>query len=96
MGGHQKILVHADDVGPHAAACVTEYMGHNSLKRAPHPPDSPDFAPSDFCLFGYIKHYLQGYEFTKRTEHVSAILDILNQIPTDTLVDVCVDWMRRL
>jgi hypothetical protein len=71
-------------------------MDHNSLKRAPHPPYSPDLAPSDFYLFGYIKHQLQGHEFTEGTELVSAISEILNQIPINTLVDVSDDWMRRL
>jgi hypothetical protein len=25
------------------------------MKQAPHPPYSPDLAPSDFFLFGYVK-----------------------------------------
>jgi hypothetical protein len=70
-------------------------MDHNSLKRAPHSPYSPDLAPTDFYLFGYVRHQLQGHEFTERTELVSAISEILNQIPTNTLVDVSGDWMRR-
>jgi hypothetical protein len=70
-------------------------MNQNSLKRALHPPSSPDLAPSDLCLFGYGKHQLQVHEFTEGAELVSAISEILNQIPTDTLVDVCDDWMKR-
>jgi hypothetical protein len=95
-GSHRKMIVHADNAGPHVAKCVTEYMDHNSLKRAPLPPYSPDFAPSDFYRFGYVKHQLQGHEFTEGTELVSAISEILNQIPADTLVDVFDDWVRRL
>jgi hypothetical protein len=49
------------------------YMNHNSLKRAPHPPYSPDLAPSDFYQFGYVKHQLQGHEFTEGAEIISAI-----------------------
>jgi hypothetical protein len=56
---------HTDDSGPDVAKCVTESMGDNSLKRAPHPPYSPDLALSDFDLFGYVKHQLQGHEFTE-------------------------------
>jgi hypothetical protein len=62
-------------------------MDHNSLKRAPHPPDSPDPAPSDFSLFGYVKYQLQGHEFTEGAELISAVSEFLNQIPTDTLFD---------
>jgi transposase len=57
-GSHRKMIVHADNAGPHAAKCVTEYTDHNSLKRAPHPPYSPDLTPSDFYLFGDVKHQL--------------------------------------
>jgi hypothetical protein len=59
-------------------AAVTEYMNHQSLKKASHPPSSPALAPPDFDLFGYGKHQLQGYEFTEGAEPVSAISEILN------------------
>jgi histone-lysine N-methyltransferase SETMAR len=90
------MIVHADNAGPHVAKCITEYMDHNSLKRASHPPYSPDLAPSDFYLFGYVKHQLQRHKFTEGAESVSTISEILNQIPTNTLVDVSDDWMRSL
>jgi hypothetical protein len=59
------MIVHADKASLPAAKCITEYMDHNSLKRAPHLPYSLDFAPSDFYRFGYVKHQLQGREFTE-------------------------------
>jgi hypothetical protein len=90
------MIVHADNARPHVAKCVTEYVDYNSLKRAPHPPDSADLAPSDFYLFGHIKHQLQGHEYTEGAELVLAISEILKQIPTDTLVDIFDDRMRRL
>jgi hypothetical protein len=82
------MIVHADDTGLHAASCVTEYMNYNSLKKASDHPYPPDLAPSDFSLFGYVMHQLQGHEFTERAELVSVISEIVNQIPTDTLVNV--------
>jgi hypothetical protein len=90
------MIVHAENPGQHVTKCVTEYMDHNPLKRVPHPPYPPDLAPSDFYLFGYVKYQLQGHEFTKGAEFVSAISEILNQIPTNTLVNVFDDWMGRL
>jgi hypothetical protein len=33
VGSHRKMIIHADNVGPHVAKCATEYMDHNSLKR---------------------------------------------------------------
>jgi hypothetical protein len=59
VDSHRKTIVHADNSGPHVAKYVTEYMDHNSLKRAPHLSSSPDLAPSDFYRFVYVKHQLQ-------------------------------------
>jgi transposase len=56
VGSHRKNIIHPDDAGPHVVKCVTEYMDQNSLKRAPHPPYSPDLASLDFSLFGYVRH----------------------------------------
>jgi hypothetical protein len=94
-GQSSKKVVHADNVGSHVGTCVTEYMNRNSVKRAPHPPYSPDSPPSDFYLFGSVKYPLQGHEFTEGAELVSAVSEILNQIATDTLADVFDDWIRR-
>jgi hypothetical protein len=71
-------------------------MDHHLLKKASHPPSLPDLAASDFYLFGYVKHQLQGHEFTEEAKFVSAISEIFNQIPPDTLVDVFDHWMRKL
>jgi hypothetical protein len=71
-------------------------MDDNSLKRGYHPPYLHDLAPSDFYLFGYVKHQLQGHKFTEGAELVSTISEFSNQIPTDALVDVFDNWMRRL
>jgi hypothetical protein len=89
------MIIHADNADPHVAKCATEDMDYKSLKRAAHPPYSPDLAPSDFYLCGCVKHQLQGHEVTEGVERVSAISEILNQIPTDTLTNVFDDWMRR-
>jgi hypothetical protein len=56
VGSHRKMIVHADNASPHVAKCVTEYMDHNSLKKAPNPPSSPDLASSDFYVFGCVKY----------------------------------------
>jgi hypothetical protein len=69
VGNHRKMIVHADNAGPHAK-CVTERMDHNSLQRAPHPPYSADLAPSDFYLFRCVKYQLLGHGFTEGAELV--------------------------
>ena len=43
-------------------------MQQSTFKRAPHPLYSPDIAPSDFFLFGYVKGQLQDRVFKQRGE----------------------------
>jgi transposase len=73
VDSHGKMIVHVDNAGPHVLKYVTEYMDHNSMKRAPHPPYSPHLAPSDFYLVEYVKHQLQRPKSTEGAELVLAI-----------------------
>jgi hypothetical protein len=66
------------------------------MKRAPHPPYSPDLALCDFYLFGYIKHLLAGREFADRVEFQEAVMAILDDIEKVTFGDMFLSWMARL
>jgi hypothetical protein len=50
------------------------------MKSAPHPPNSPDLAPSDFCLFEYIKRYLTGLSFEDADQLLAAVEGALEDI----------------
>jgi histone-lysine N-methyltransferase SETMAR len=63
VGNERKLLVHADNARPHTTKLSTQYFNENRMKSAPHPPYSPDLAPSDFYLFGYVKRCLAGLSF---------------------------------
>jgi hypothetical protein len=52
----------------------------------PHPAYSPDLAPSDFFLFGYLKSKLQGIVVRSRPEFFSAIGEIFDEILKETLL----------
>lgn len=39
----------------------------------PHPPYSPDLAPSDFHLFPNLKKWLAGRKFSTNTEVINAV-----------------------
>jgi hypothetical protein len=45
-----KLWVHSDNARAHTAKMSRHYIGLNRMKQAPHPPYSPDLAPSDFFL----------------------------------------------
>jgi hypothetical protein len=49
------ILVLLNSARPHTATLSINLLGLNQMKRAPHPPYSPDLVPLDFSLFGYEK-----------------------------------------
>jgi histone-lysine N-methyltransferase SETMAR len=59
-GNEQKLLVHADNARPHTPKLSTQCFNDNRMKSAPHPPYSPDLAPSDFYLFGMSRDVSQA------------------------------------
>jgi histone-lysine N-methyltransferase SETMAR len=90
------LIVHADNAKPHTAKSTIEYLQANAMKKAPHPPYSPDLAPSDFYLFGYVKGQLNGCSFTSGDELLSAIESFFDQIEKSILIAVFREWKRRL
>jgi hypothetical protein len=92
----RKLIVHSDNARPHTPKKALDFLGQNGMERAPHPPYSPDLAPCDFYLFGYVKGLLAGSEFADRTELEQAVMAILDGIEKVTLGDVFLTWMARL
>lgn len=80
----------------HTSRFTTLFMESNKLKRAPHPPYSPDIAPSDFFLFGYVKGKMEGCHFESRDEVIEKVTSILLNIPHETLQRVFEEWEARL
>jgi hypothetical protein len=66
------------------------------MKRAPHPPYSPDLAPLDFFLFGYVKGKLMGFRAETRSELLVCIRATLAEILRETLNAVFLEWMEQL
>jgi transposase len=88
--------VHADNAGSHTEKKVTEFLAGNDMKRAFQPPDSPDLAPCDFYLFGYIKDRLADASFEELDQLLQAIDAIFQSIDKATLERVFQEWMYRL
>ena len=55
------------------------------LHAAPHPPYSPDLAPCDFYLFGYLKGVISGRIFFGYEEMKEVVLEELHKIGLETL-----------
>jgi transposase len=90
------LWIHADNARPHTAKVSMDYIVHNSMKRAPRPPYSPDLAPSDFFLSGSVKRKLMGYHAESADDLFGPVLLILTEIPRTTLNGVFQEWMTRL
>lgn len=60
----KRAVLQQDNARPHVARQtinkITELEG---IELLPHPPYSPDLAPSDYYLFRSMAHYLQGKSF---------------------------------
>jgi len=72
------------------------------LEVLPHPPYSPDLAPSDYRLIGPMKKMLGGQKFASDTEMQSVVSQWLEQQPASffasgiqKLVDRCVNELGR-
>ena len=65
------------------------------MKKAAQLPYSPDIAPSDFYLFGYIKKCLKGTRFESPQQLYSAITEILRGISPETLTSVFLKWADK-
>jgi len=62
-------LLHHDNAPAHAAL-LTRWFLTDKMTVVPHPPYSPDLAPSDFFLFSKPKMKLKGQRF--QTEEIQA------------------------
>jgi histone-lysine N-methyltransferase SETMAR len=85
-----------DSARAHTAQKYRTSCEENGLRIAPHPPYSPDLAPSDFFLFGYVKECLKGMVFPSYEELLDAIGEVVTGIESKTLTSVFEHWMERL
>jgi hypothetical protein len=66
------------------------------IHLAPHPQYSPDLAPSDFILFGYLKEKILDREF-ESSEALLVWIDAESErIPRETLEEVFECWIIRV
>jgi len=61
---HDKIILLHDNARPHVAVPVKNYLKTLDWEVLPHPPYSPDIAPSDYHLFRSMAHALSEQRFT--------------------------------
>ncbi len=63
LEGGCKVILQQDNAGPHTARLTKAKIRELGWEVLPHPPYSPDLAPSDFHLFLAMANAQQGTKF---------------------------------
>lgn len=92
----RRTIIHMDNARPHRSKVTTAHLTQFDFRAAPHPPYSPDLAPSDFFLFGVLKHRLEGKKFANPDELLEAIVEVTGSIPRSELKAAFLEWEQRL
>ena len=87
-------LLH-DNARPHVSKVTREKLQKFHWTVIPHPPYSPDTAPSDFHLFRSLQHFLDGREFDDDNEVQSAINEFFNSRPLSFFQSGINDLVKR-
>ncbi|CAK1553161.1 unnamed protein product [Leptosia nina] len=67
------VILQHDNARPHCARRTLEKINELGWEVLPHPPYSPDVAPSDFHLFRALQHFLSGKTFANLDDIQNAI-----------------------
>ncbi|EGI63744.1 Histone-lysine N-methyltransferase SETMAR [Acromyrmex echinatior] len=68
----KKILFLQDNAPAHKSITTMAKINDLRLQLLPHPPYSPDLAPSDYYLFPNLKRWLINKKFNSREEIIDA------------------------
>lgn len=71
------VLLLQDNAPVHKSRVAMETAKSLGFELLPHPPYSPDLAPSDFYLFPNMKKHLRGRVFSSDDEVISAVKVVL-------------------
>jgi histone-lysine N-methyltransferase SETMAR len=89
-------LLHLDNAPAHNSEMSKERIAKSKLTRVPHPAYSPDLAPSDFFLFGYMKERQKGKMFKDTEALLLNIREIFENMDLGLLERVIQSWISRL
>jgi histone-lysine N-methyltransferase SETMAR len=92
----KRLVVHVDNCSVHRSGATEAFMESHEMIRMPHPPYSPDLAPSDFYLFGLVKGKLGHVDVMEEDDLFEALDEILGSIPGEELLRVFETWLDRV
>ena len=68
----KKVLFHHDNAQAHTSSIAAAKLFDLRYEILPHPPYSPNLAPSDYFLFPKMKNWLAGKRFSSEEEVIAA------------------------
>jgi hypothetical protein len=92
----KNFVFHMDNSPMHKARVANAKLSQMPIHLAPHPPHSPDLAPSDFVLFGYLKEKILGLEFGSPEAFLAWTNAEFERIRRETLEEVFECWIIRV
>jgi histone-lysine N-methyltransferase SETMAR len=90
----QPLLLY-DNAPCHRSREVNDFLTENGVQVVPHPPYTPDLAPSDFFLFPKLKKYLRGHIFASEKELKQTVSYYLNRIQETAFKNAFDNWIKR-
>ncbi|EZA55050.1 Histone-lysine N-methyltransferase SETMAR [Ooceraea biroi] len=73
LANRKDVVFHQDNARPHVSLTTRQKLLEFGWDVLPHPPYSPDIAPSDFHLFRSVQNSLSGKNF-------NSLIDIKNHL----------------
>jgi histone-lysine N-methyltransferase SETMAR len=79
----KKVFLLHDSAHPHPSKQTRSQLDELGYTTLPHPPHSPDLAPSDYALFNKTKEPLRGTTFTDADVLQGAVHQWCHATPKD-------------
>jgi transposase len=92
----KSFLIHMDNPPIHIPESVQAKISGMPVQLAPHPPYSPDLAPSDFFVFGHLKSMMAGREFDSPQNLIAWIKATFERISRSLIERVFEEWMDQM
>ncbi|GFS09298.1 histone-lysine N-methyltransferase SETMAR [Elysia marginata] len=87
VGSEKVSIIHHDNARPHTSFETRTVLDRLGLRTLPHPPYSPDLAPSAFFLFPKLKDYLKGNRYETDEDVKNAVLSLCRDKTADFFAD---------
>jgi histone-lysine N-methyltransferase SETMAR len=82
-GREEPVIFLHDNASSHTSKMTKNKLADLGWEVLPHPPYSPDMAPSDFHLFTSLKGWLKGKRFSNVQEAENAVQEYFNSKPIE-------------